>query len=433
MTVLEQSSLQRQTGPSPLAAGRPRILGGTGVPGLAAHLQRHGPLPIGLLSRLAEEVGRAGLRGRGGAGFPTGVKMDAVRQAARRAPCRAATPVVVANATEGEPASSKVKVLVRVAPHLVIDGMVAAAVAVGADHAVLCIDRRDNTTAAAAERALAERRRHDPVAVSLAFPPARYVAGQETALVNWLNGGDARPTFAPPRPSDRGVDGRPTLVDNAETLANVALIARHGAAAYRQAGEADEPGNILVTARGALARPGVHELPIGAPIAPLFGPEPTGAVLIGGYFGSWLTPEQARRAELSNRALRPLGASLGCGLVAALPAGHCPLHEVDAVLAWLAANSAGQCGACVNGLPALSHAFSDLAAGDRTGSAATRLDRWAPMIAGRGACKLPDGAIRFLDSARAVFADHIEVHRRHGACPPNRTNVLPTPALDSWR
>ena len=430
MTVLEQS---RPAGPSPLAAGRPRILGGDGDPSLAAHLHRHGPLPLGYLSRLTEEVLRAGLRGRGGAGFPTAIKMDAVRRAARRSPRRTSTPVVVANATEGEPASAKDKVLVRVAPHLVIDGMVAAAVAVGADYAVLCIERRDTATAAAAQRALAERHRHDPVAVTVALTPARYVAGEETALVNWLNGGDARPTFAPPRPSDRGVDGRPTLVDNAETLANVALIARHGAAAYRQSGEPDEPGHILVTARGALARPGIHELPIGAPLGPLLGPEPTGAVLVGGYFGTWLTPEQARRAELSNRALRPLGASLGCGLVAALPVGHCPLQEVDAVLAWLAANSAGQCGACVNGLPALSRAFGELAAGDRTGSAAARLDRWTPMVAGRGACKLPDGAVRFLDSARVAFAEHIELHRRYGPCPPNPSAVLPTPALEGWR
>lgn len=258
-------------------------------------------------------------------------------------------------------------------------------------------------------------------------------AGEETALVNWLNGGDARPTFAPPRPSDRGVDGWPTLVDNVETLAHVALIARHGAAAYRQAGEVDEPGTILVTARGALARPGIHELAIGSPLGPLLGPEPTGAVLIGGYFGTWLSPDQARAADLSNRALRPLGASIGCGLVAALPVGHCPLHEVDAVLAWLAANSAGQCGACVNGLPVLSHAFAELAAGDRTGSAAAGLDRWTPMVAGRGACKLPDGAVRFLASARVAFADHIETHRRSGPCPPNRTTTLPTPPLEGWR
>jgi NADH:ubiquinone oxidoreductase subunit F (NADH-binding) len=156
-------------------------------------------------------------------------------------------------------------------------------------------------------------------------------------------------------------------------------------------------------------------------------------VLVGGYFGTWLRPEEAGGARLSRRGLQVLGASPGCGLIAVLPVDHCPLQEVAAVLRWLSSNSAGQCGACVNGLPALSGAFDAVVSGDPRRKADAYLDRWSPMVVRRGACKLPDGAVSFLDSARRVFEDHIDHHRRHGPCPPNRRAVLPTPSLDGWR
>ena len=129
----------------------------------------------------------------------------------------------------------------------------------------------------------------------------------------------------------------------------------------------------------------------------------------------------------------PQGFAGPSGLVAVLPAGHCPLEEVSRVLRWFAASSAGQCGACVNGLPALAGAFDQLTGGDPGGRADGWLDRWSPMVMGRGACKLPDGAVRFLDSARTAFADHIADHRRRGPCQPNPTRILPTPTPDALR
>jgi NADH:ubiquinone oxidoreductase subunit F (NADH-binding) len=117
-----------------------------------------------------------------------------------------------------------------------------------------------------------------------------------------------------------------------------------------------------------------------------------------------------------------------------MPTGHCPLQEVSRVLSWLAANSSGQCGACTNGLPALAGAFEALV--DRKAGVDDPegwLDRWSPMVTGRGACKLPDGAIRFLNSARRVFESHIAVHRDRGPCPGNTTQILPTPAIGGWK
>jgi NADH:ubiquinone oxidoreductase subunit F (NADH-binding) len=395
------------------------------------HVQRYGRLAPLSLTELVAAVDQSGLRGRGGAGFPTAIKLKSVAANAGRR-----RPVVVANGTEGEPASAKDKVLLRIAPHLVIDGMAAAASALGAERAVLCIDRRDREAIAAAKRALAERAGQDEVPISVADTPSRYIAGEETALVSWLNGGPAKPTFAPPRPYERGVGGAATLVDNVETLANVGLIARYGPEWWKSVGTIDEPGTMLVTVRG-VDRPGVYEFPIGTPISEVLAGAGAGAysaVLVGGYFGTWITSSEAQGADLSARALRPLDASAGCGLLAVMPADHCPLQEVSGVLSWLAANSAGQCGACINGLPALAGAFEALV--DRRPAVSDPegwLDRWSPMVAGRGACKLPDGAIRFLNSARRVFSAHIAHHRHHGPCPPDPTRILPTPAIGGWR
>jgi NADH:ubiquinone oxidoreductase subunit F (NADH-binding) len=420
-----------QMAESLMAPGRPRILGVPPATTLRDHERRYGPLPHELLYSVIPEIEAAGLRGRGGAGFPTHVKMKAVEAAARRAG-RRRSPIVVANGTEGEPASAKDKTLVRVAPHLVVDGVVAAAVAVGAKRGILCIDQAATSTVEAAHRALAERAGRDPLPIEVALTPSRYIAGEETALVSWLNGGPARPTFVPPRPSERGVGGAPTLVDNVETLANVALIARFGAEAYRLAGEDDEPGTILVTVRGAVERPAVYETELGTPLAGLLhqaGAAKPSGILVGGYFGTWITPGDIPGVNLSTSGMRPADATIGCGLVAVMPEDQCPLFEVGRVLRWLAASSAGQCGACVNGLPALSGAFDELVTGDRGGRARPRLDRWSAMVVGRGACKLPDGAVRFLDSARRVFAGHVEQHRRYGPCRPNQFEILPTPAV----
>ncbi len=421
----------------PSTATAPRILRRPYATTLADHRARHGPLPPAGRLDLIGEVEAAGLRGRGGAGFPTAIKLRAVRDGARRARARGA--VVLANGTEGEPASAKDTILLRLVPHLVLDGVVAAAAAVGAIRAVVCIDCTDADALTSCRRAIQERRQADPasveVTIEVAAVPSRYVAGEESALVAWIDGGPAKPTFTPPRPSERGVGGAPTLVDNVETLANVGLIALRGADHWRSVGTRDDPGSTLLTVIGAVERPGVYEVAMGTHLMQVLAQAGGGAhdgLLIGGYFGTWLDPSDTAATALTGRALAGRDASLGCGLVAALPVGHCPLQEVAAVTAWLAANSAGQCGACVHGLPAIAGAVDRLTYEQSTAPAAD-LDRWLPVVVGRGACKLPDGTARFVDSARRVFARHIDRHLRHGPCPPNPTRVLPTPALGAWR
>jgi len=408
----------------------PRLLPRTGGSSLVDHLDRWGDLVAP--ADLVAEVGRAGLRGRGGAGFPTAVKMAAVRQAAsgRR------RPVVVANGTEGEPISSKDRVLMERNPHLVLDGVVASARALGADRAVVCVSQGSLGALASMREAVVSRRGSDPLLVEVVLTPDRYLTGEETALVNWLNSGRPLPTLSPPRPAERGVGHRPTLVDNVETMANVGLIARFGGSWWRRIGSTEDPGSMLLTLSGAVERPGVYEVELGAGLGRVLssaGVGPIAGVLIGGYFGSWLSPETARQVSLDRASLSGFGASLGCGAVVALPAACCPLAETARVTHWLAGQSAGQCGPCVNGLPSIAAGLDAMVEGDPTGHARSMVERWSGMVRGRGACKMPDGTVRFVGSALEVFADHVGVHRA-GRCPGlDHPAVLPTPREDRRR
>jgi len=424
----------RATKPGPsgrVAADDPaRLFGAPNAVTLAAHLDRHGPAPIADRDLIAE-VARAGLRGRGGARFPTARKLSAVA-AGRRT-------VVVANGCEGEPASSKDRALLTFAPHLVLDGAVVAAQATGATKVLLCVERDQPSLVAGLQTALAERRAHapDPIPISVNEVPKRYVAGEESALVHWLNGGEAKPTLVPPRPFEQGVDRRPTLVDNVETLAQLALIARYGAGWYRTLGTADDPGTVLLTVTGAVTRPAVYEVPGGASLDAVLTAAggslaETQAVLIGGYFGTWVPAATAATMTLDSEALAAAGASLGCGVVFALANHACGLAESVRVARWLAGQNAGQCGPCVHGLDAIATAMGQLYEGRAARRTYAELEELATLVRGRGACRHPDGAVRFVESSLRVFHEHALQHERHGPCATYRP-VLPTPASGGWR
>ena len=283
--------------------------GDFGPASLREHIERYGPPPSlgrGRSDRAAfvDVVERSGLRGRGGGGFPTGVKLRAVAGGRRR-------PVVVANGAEGEPLSAKDKVMLTTSPHLVLDGAVLAASALRAADVIVVVDRTARDARVAVENAIEERHatRLDPVSIRIVDSPTRYLAGEESALVHWLNGGPAKPTLVPPRPFERGVGGRPTLVQNVETLAHMALIARFGDAWFRSIGSRSEPGSALVTVGGAVADGGVLEISLGTRVATVIEAaggvtEEISAFLIGGYFGTWLDAADGWDLALSNEGAR---------------------------------------------------------------------------------------------------------------------------------
>jgi NADH:ubiquinone oxidoreductase subunit F (NADH-binding) len=404
----------------------------SGPASLREHLDAYGPLPRrpGRDGVLADAVTEAGLTGRGGAGFPTGSKMRAV--ARRRGPA-----VVVANGMEGEPASAKDHALLARSPHLVLDGAALAAEAVRADAIHLCLPRTSPRLADQVRAAVADRQRSGlgGTPVQVHDVPHHYVSSEETALVRWLNGGEARPAGGLTRPYERGVRRRPTLVGNVETLAHIALIARFGPSWFRQAGLPDDPGTMLATISGAVARPGVYEIELGTPIGGLLAasqarPDVT-AVLVGGYFGTWHALPDAAGLPMSAARLRDVGASPGAGVLVALPADTCGLVETARVLGYLADQNAGQCGPCYFGLPAIAQDFAQLAAGRPNGTVLERLDRRLGQLAGRGACRHPDGAVRLADSALAAFTADVHAHARHRPCEAARRGrgggLLPVP------
>jgi NADH:ubiquinone oxidoreductase subunit F (NADH-binding) len=390
---------------------------GSGAESLASHLVRLGPLPTA--AGVIPVLEASGLIGRGGAGFPVGRKW---RSVAERRTGRA---VVVANGAEGEPMSSKDRTLMAARPHLVLDGGLLAAAAVGADELIVYVGSDHRAAVDAIERAIAERQSggggRANLPIRLIEAPVAYISGESSAVVNFINVGDARPTTSPPHPRDRGVGGRATLVQNVESLAHAALIARNGVDWYRSAGRGPTSGTALVTVSGAVARPGAREIDYGTTLAELIG-EAGGAttdiqaVLLGGYFGGWAALDDVGEMPLDPALLADAGLSFGCGLVALLPVDVCGVRATSRILDYMAGESARQCGPCIFGLGAIAETTSRLASGGARPGDLDNLARWAAQIVGRGACHHPDGAAGLLTGALTVFEAEFDVHQRDHRC-----------------
>jgi len=410
-----------------------RLLPASGASGelrdLTTHVHTYGELdrdrsPHALIA----DVRDSGLTGRGGAGFPSYRKLEAVRAASRAA---RATPVVIANGAEGEPASHKDKVLLTHAPHLVLDGLQVAALALGADEAVIYVHEGPLVSTVADVIDIRRRTRVDRVPTRVVSAPARFISGQETAVVSRIDGGSALPRSVPPPIYQRGVQRRPTLVNNVETLAHMGLIARYGGEWFRGLGTTAEPGTMLFTVSGAVQRPGVVEAPIGVGLDQLLGisrlTAPVNAVLVGGYHGTWIEYEDGRHT-LADASLEPVGARLGAGVLVALPASACGLVETSRVATYLADESARQCGPCLNGLPAIAHALTGLARGRRDPSLPAQIETLIHLVEGRGACRHPDGTARMVRSALRVFRAEIDLHLGGHCSATTSAPVLPTGA-----
>ena len=349
------------------------------------------------LDQLLGLVEGAGLTGRGGAGFPTAIKVRAVAAGRGR-------PVLVGNAMEGEPLSRKDAVLLTRVPHLVVEGLGVVGRSIGARRLVLGLG--PGVHPAAAEAAA------HGTGVEVAPLAGGFVAGQESALVNQLAGRPAVPADSLVRLTTRGLDGRPTLVLNAETLAQVALLARYGVAWFRRVGTREDPGTSLFSISGAVARPGVVEAPRGTPLAEVLGPavpEDPVAVLVGGYHGAWV-PGWALETPLTGSALREHGASVGAGVLHVLGPGSCPIRVAADIAAYLAGESAQQCGPCVNGLPRMAEGLQRLARRVPDPGLPGEIDRMRLLVTGRGACAHPDGTARMVASTMRVFASHVDRH-----------------------
>ena len=362
-------------------------------------------------SALVPAIEASGLLGRGGAGFPVGRKW---RSVAERSEGGA---VILANGAEGQPTSRKDRVLMSLRPHLVIDGALVAANAVGADEVILYVGTEHRPAIDAMRRALAERRRDLWLPVRLIEAPEGYVVGESSAAVRFVNEGVAKPTMAPPRMAEAGVAGLPTVVQNVETLAHAALIARYGSDWYRSAGRGETRGTALVTVSGTTPAQRVVEIEYGTTLGEVL--ERVGAwttagqgVMLGDSFGAWADVHAARDLPLDPIEMRRAGLRFGAGVIAVLPAGSCGVAQTAEVMAYMAGESAGQCGPCVFGLRAIAEVTERLADRRPTHGDLARIATWGRELAGRGACAHPDGAVAFLSSGMRVFADEFELHAR---------------------
>lgn len=410
--------------PPVLGIGVPRLTAGFNEYGrldLDAHRRVHGGFPALTAAELISLAEAIDLRGRGGAGFPFARKLRAVLDSCRR---RSAAPVIVVNATEGEPASWKDKALLTRAPHLILDGAALAAAALRAKEIVVGI-ADDGIGEPSITAALAERRM--PVPARTVTVPHRFISGEGGALVRGINGEAHIPPGRKVRASDSGVHGLPTLLSNAETFAQLAIAVRLGPWEYASAGAPDEPGTVLLTVGGSAVTPAVVECPSGTPLADVLamcGADPGPGILVGGYHGKWIGAGPAATADLSRRGIAEAGGVFGAGLILPIGSGTCPLGEVAQVIEYLAGESAGQCGPCRLGLPDLARSVTLVATG---GGAIDTVRAAAGAVRGRGACGHPDGTARFALSALDVFRRDVDAHAAGEGCGKPVRGILPLP------
>jgi NADH:ubiquinone oxidoreductase subunit F (NADH-binding) len=380
---------------------------------LRDHVARLGPIPGGVARDLIPMLEAAGLQGRGGAGFPVGCKWRGVAER------RTGSAVIVANGAEGEPASAKDRTLMAARPHLVLDGALLAAEATGAAEIVVYVGSEHLAAFRAMRRAIEERAAVAGPELRLVAAPVGYVAGEATAAVHYINAADARPTNTPPRMSEAGVAGRPTLVQNVESLAYAALIARFGEGWYGTAGRDGSAGTALVTI-GGVAGTGVREIELGTPLGEVVAASAPGvaisAVVLGGYFGTWVHGRDAWELPLDPRAMAAAGLTFGCGMIGLLPAGRCGVEVTAGIMSFMASASAGQCGPCVHGLRSIGDAVARVAIGHAGPTDLEDLARWTGLVSGRGACRHPDGAAQLMTSALEAFGTDFAWHARAGRC-----------------
>ncbi|GBG40236.1 NADH-ubiquinone oxidoreductase-F iron-sulfur binding region domain-containing protein [Mycobacterium montefiorense] len=384
---------------------------------LAAYRRLGGYRPLADTGALLSEVESSGLVGRGGAAFPLAVKLRTVRDNGRLI-ADTGGPVVIANGEEGEPASIKDRWLLRNRPHLVLDGLRLAAAIVAADRAYVYVS--DPESAHSVETALGELDSETQgLAVQVLTVQPGYVAGEETAAVRVINGGPAKPTDKPPRPFEAGVNDRPTLVSNVETLANLPYLQGNGSAAFRSQGTALSTGTFLATITGGGKPPVLYELPHGLAFTELLAlhgisPEQVRGALMGGYFAGLLN-RTVLESTLDHETMRRLGSGLGCGAVSVIT-DDCPVAVAASVLAYFDRENAGQCGSCFNGTAAMAAAAGALRDGAATKEDVDRLRRWSVLLRGRGACATLDAATNVAASMLDQFPAEVTAHL-DGNCP----------------
>lgn len=376
-------------------------------------------------------ISDAGLRGRGGAGFPTGKKWQFTLEAPGE------PRYLVLNGGEDEPGSKKDRVLLENLPHLVLEGTILACYAIGAAKAYLYINARYETAIKSINDALNEAKDAGYWGqkilggdFSLEFEvvpaPHNYVAGEDTAVLEVLEGKKPWPRQKPPFPVTVGLFGKPTAVNNVETLANVAPILLKGAAWYRKYGTAESSGTMIFSLNDDVARPGVYELPFGTPLRYLI--EECGGGLEGGKKIKAIMPAAPSSAflppdkidtPLDHNAMREAGSALGCGVVRLIPEGCCIVEEVLKIAEFFTAESCGQCPACRMETNTLSMMMKKVQSGQGGQPILEQFGKILAFNKGKGFCNLIAMPGPPIESALKFFPEDFQAHLNTGKCPVN--------------
>ncbi|WP_250956211.1 NADH-ubiquinone oxidoreductase-F iron-sulfur binding region domain-containing protein [Rhizobium sp. CG5] len=380
-----------------------------GGEGLLAALAR----PDEILSTLEQ----SGLRGMGGAGFPTWRKWTAAAEAVGD------EKYVVCNGNEDEPGTFKDRHLLRWTPHQVIEGALIAALAIRANRVVFYINPHQSEGLAEMCHAVAEWRDSDllglietvigrPVCLTVTPSSGRYIGGEETAVVSWLEGGFPFPRRKPPFPADKGVGGLPTLINNTETFANVVHILREGAAWYRGLGIGNAVGTKLFSLSGDVLKPGLYELPMGTSLEELVFTHGGGmldgkafkAVFTGGPSNTLLTARDLDVA-LDFDSVRSRNSRLGTGAMIVISEGTSIVRKVAEYIDFFAGGSCGQCPSCKCGTFQMARLLERIATGSGSRDDVRAVDNLCAILPGSGRCALIDGAVTVVESSMRTFPE----------------------------
>lgn len=370
--------------------------------------------PTGIIALLQQ----ADLRGMGGAGFPTWRKWAAVAEQPAEL-----DKYVLCNGNEDEPGTFKDRVLLERSPHQVIEGALIAALAVGANQLRLYVNPHQTASLASLRQAAQQWRQHPlwnelcnvlgrPLELRVVESSGLYIGGEETAVIASIEGGFPFPRSKPPYPAEQGVDGRPTLVNNVETLANVPHILRNGADWYASLGRGNAHGSKLYSLSGDVLRPGLYELPMGVSLRELVFDHgggmllarPFKAVFTGGPSNTLLTATDLD-AALDFDSLRERHSSLGTGAMIVISAGTSIVRKVAEYVDFFAAGSCGQCPPCKTGTYQLSRLLRRIDTGSGVANDLRALESLCELLPGSGRCALIDGAVTVVRSSLEQFGD----------------------------
>ena len=395
--------------------------------------------------QVIDRLTRSGLRGRGGAGFPTGRKWAFARAASGDAK------VVICNADEGDPGAFMDRNLIEGDPFCVLEGMAIAGYAIGATRGIvyvraeypLAVERlelaRDAATAAGM---LGPRMLGSAVDfhVEIRRGAGAFVCGEETAMIASLEGGRGTPRRRPPYPVERGLEGQPTCINNVETLATVPWVLQHGADGLRRFGTTGSAGTKVFSLAGDLARTGLAEVPMGTTVRDLVvriaggsGTDlPLKAVQLGGPSGGCL-PVELFETPIDYESLASTGTIMGSGGVIGLDSSRCMVDIARYFLAFTQRESCGKCTFCRIGTKRMLEILDRLCEGEGQPGDLDRLDVLAKQVAANSLCGLGKSAPTPVLTTLRYFRSEYEAHAREQRCPAGRCRKLIRFGIDPWR